>query len=143
MKEAGTPITIGAYEDDHSEAGSVPEEREPVCSEFSGPSGSVVKNPSASSGDAGGRGFSPWVGKTPPEEEMATHSSILAGKNPMDRGIWRATVHGVAKHQTQLGIHTHTVGRKRHELYGRIVRWGEILESLKEISPGCSLEGQF
>ena len=22
------------------------------------------------------------------EEEMATHSSILAGKNPMDRGAW-------------------------------------------------------
>ena len=23
-------------------------------------------------------------------------------ENPMDRGAWRATVHGVAKHQTQL-----------------------------------------
>ena len=28
---------------------------------------------------------------------MATHSSILAWKNPMDRGAWQATVHGVAK----------------------------------------------
>ena len=26
------------------------------------------------------------------EEEMATHSSILAWENPMDRGTWRATV---------------------------------------------------
>ena len=26
---------------------------------------------------------------------MATYSSILACKNPMDRGAWRATVHGV------------------------------------------------
>ena len=82
MKEAGTPITIGAYEDDHSEAGSVPEEREPVCSEFSGPSGSVVKNPSASSGDAGGRGFSPWVGKTPQRRKWQPTPVFLQGKIP-------------------------------------------------------------
>ena len=31
------------------------------------------------------------------EKEMATHSSILAWKNPVDRGAWRATVHGVTK----------------------------------------------
>ena len=30
------------------------------------------------------------------EKEMATHSSILAWRIPMDRGAWRATVHGVA-----------------------------------------------
>ena len=34
------------------------------------------------------------------EEEMATHSSILAWKNPMAGGAWRATVPGVAKSQT-------------------------------------------
>ena len=28
---------------------------------------------------------------------MATHSSILAWRIPMDRGAWRATVHGVAE----------------------------------------------
>ena len=38
----------------------------------------------------------------PLEEEMATHSSISWLENPMDRGAWRATVHGVAKSQTQL-----------------------------------------
>ena len=31
----------------------------------------------------------------PLEEGMATHSSILAWRIPMDRGAWRATVHGV------------------------------------------------
>jgi len=36
----------------------------------------------------------------PLEKEMATHSSILACRIPMDRGAWRATVHGVAKNQT-------------------------------------------
>ena len=38
----------------------------------------------------------------PLEEEMATYSSILAWKIPMDRGAWRATAHGVAKSQTRL-----------------------------------------
>ena len=31
---------------------------------------------------------------------MATHSSVLAWKNLMDRGAWGATVHGVAKSRT-------------------------------------------
>ena len=42
-----------------------------------------------------------WVrslgGEDPLEKEMATHSSLLAWKIPMDRGAWRAIVHGVAK----------------------------------------------
>ena len=33
----------------------------------------------------------------PLEKEMATHSSILAMGNSMDRGAWWATVHGVSK----------------------------------------------
>ena len=38
----------------------------------------------------------------PLEKEMATHSSILAWKNLMDRGAWWAAVHGVAKSWAQL-----------------------------------------
>ena len=34
------------------------------------------------------------------EENMATHSSILAWGIPLDRGAWWATVHGVAKSWT-------------------------------------------
>jgi len=45
-----------------------------------------------------------WLGsldwEDPLEEDMAAHSSILAWRIPMDRGDWRATVHGVAKNQT-------------------------------------------
>ena len=33
----------------------------------------------------------------PLEEEMATHSSILAWSIPTDRGTWWATVHGVER----------------------------------------------
>ena len=36
------------------------------------------------------------------EEGIATHSSILAWRIPMDRGTWWAIVHEVAKSQTQL-----------------------------------------
>ena len=36
----------------------------------------------------------------PLEKEVATHSSILARENPMDRGACWATVHGVTKSQT-------------------------------------------
>ena len=38
--------------------------------------------------------------KDPLEEAMATHSSILAWRIPMDRRAWRATVQGVAKSWT-------------------------------------------
>ena len=38
----------------------------------------------------------------PLEEGMATHSSILAWRIPMDRGTWQAIVHGVIKSQTRL-----------------------------------------
>ena len=36
------------------------------------------------------------------EKGMATHSSFLAWRIPMDRGAWWATVHGVAQSQTRL-----------------------------------------
>ena len=36
------------------------------------------------------------------EEGMATHSSILAWRIPMDRGAWWARVHGVTENQTRL-----------------------------------------
>ena len=39
----------------------------------------------------------------PLEKGMVIHSSILAWTIPMDRGAWRATVHGFANSQTQLG----------------------------------------
>ena len=38
----------------------------------------------------------------PLEEGMATHSSILAWRIPMDKGAWLVIVHGVTKSQTQL-----------------------------------------
>ena len=58
----------------------------------------VVKNPPASAGD-----IKTWVQSLGQEgtleEDMATHSSILAWRIPVDREAWWATVHGVTKSQ--------------------------------------------
>ena len=56
----------------------------------------MVKNLPASAGD-----LEMWVRSLGQEglleEGMATHSNILTWKDPMDRGVWWATVHGITK----------------------------------------------
>ena len=49
--------------------------------------------------------------KDPLEKEVATHSSILVWKNPMNRGAWQGTVHKVAKSWT-LSLQEHHVGNQ-------------------------------
>ena len=60
----------------------------------------------------------------PLEKEMATHSSILAWRIPMDRGAWWATVHGITKSGTGLSdfthTHTHTPPLSYPDLHSRI-----------------------
>ena len=58
----------------------------------------MVKNLTANAGDLRDTGSIPGLGRSP-EEGMATHSSILAWRIPIDRGDWWATVHEVAKYQ--------------------------------------------
>ena len=57
------------------------------------PGVSVVKNPPANAGDAGSI---PGLGKSPGEGNGNLLQCSCLG-NPMDRGAWIATVHGVAK----------------------------------------------
>ena len=61
----------------------------------------VLKNPPANAGEIR-RGIQSLSQEDPLEEGMATHSSILAWRIPLDRGAWWATVHRVAKSRTRL-----------------------------------------
>ena len=49
------------------------------------------------------------VWEDPLEESMATYSSILAWRIPMDRGAWRAAVHGIAESDTTEQLSTQHV----------------------------------
>ena len=79
------------------------------------PVGSVIKKPPANSGDAVDVGSIPGWGRSPRWGNGNPLQSSCLG-NPMDRGAWRATVHGVSKSQTLLSnwacvrvrAHTHT-----------------------------------
>ena len=61
----------------------------------------LVKNLTASAEDIKDMGSIPGSGRSL-EGGMATHSSILAWRIPMDRGAWQAAVHRVAQSRTQL-----------------------------------------
>ena len=66
------------------------------------PGGSVVKNPTVNAGDAGDVGSISGSGRCP-REEHGNPLEYSCLENPMDRGAWQVTVHGVAKNRTQLG----------------------------------------
>ena len=56
----------------------------------------------------------------PVEEGMATHSSVLAWRIPVDRGVWWATVHGVTNWVTK---HSYAVHMSLQDL-GIKLNWG-------------------
>ena len=62
------------------------------------PGGVVVKNPPPNAIDTGDAGLIPGLGRSPAEGNgNPLQYSCL--ENPMDRGAWWATVHGVTKSQ--------------------------------------------
>ena len=69
----------------------------------------VVKNPPVNAGNIRDVGSIPGLGRFPGGE----HGNLLQYsclENPMDRGAWQTTVHGVAKSHTQLKqLSTHTI----------------------------------
>ena len=62
------------------------------------PEGSDSKESACNAGD---QGLTPGS-ETSPEEENGYPLQYSCLENPMDRGVWQATVHGVAKNWTQL-----------------------------------------
>ena len=59
----------------------------------------VVKNPSANAGDVRDSGLIPGLGRFP-GEAYSNPLQYSCLENPMDRGDWQATVHGVTKSWT-------------------------------------------
>ena len=74
----------------------------------------VVKNPPANAEDAGAAGSIPGSGRSPGGGTCnPLQSSCL--ENPMDRGAWPATVHGVTKSRTWLSMHAGTFSLGFHD----------------------------
>ena len=70
----------------------------------------VVKNPPANIGGIKRWEFDPWVRKIPWRRACQPTPVFYSCLNPMDRGVWQATVHGITKSQTWLkwlSIHVH------------------------------------
>ena len=69
--------------------------------------GAVVKNLPANAGGTGDVGSIPGLRRSPGlgNGNPFKYSCL---ENPMDRGAWWATVHGVTKSQTRLNTYTHT-----------------------------------
>ena len=63
--------------------------------------GASVKNLLASAGDERDMGSIPGLGK-PSGEGNGNPLQYSCLENPIDRGVWRAMVHGVAKSRTRL-----------------------------------------
>ena len=67
----------------------------------------MVKNLLANAGAARDAGSIPGSGR-PPEGGNGNPLQSSCLENPKNRETWWATVHGVAKSQTRLSMHTHT-----------------------------------
>ena len=65
------------------------------------PRSSVGKESACNTGDTAMQSLIPQWGRSP-EEGNGNPLQFSCLENPMDRGAWQATVHGVTKSQTQL-----------------------------------------
>ena len=61
----------------------------------------MVKNPPANAGDSGDAGWIPGSGRSSGEGDGHPLQCSCLG-NPMDRGVWQATLHGIA--ESQIGL---------------------------------------
>ena len=76
------------------------------------PGGSDSKESACNAGDTGDMGLIPGWGRSP----GGGHGNPLQRsclENPMDRGSWRAMVHGVTKSRTGLSTHAGTTSDRK------------------------------
>ena len=102
------------------------------------PGGALVKNPPANAGDTRDVGLSPGLGRCPGVGNGNPLQYSCLGY-PMDRGAWRAIVHGVAeltewlKHVCHPGLSLRTLkSRYYFTLQVRKVRLREVGRLLKK-----------
>ena len=72
----------------------------------------VIKNPPPNAGGEKDMGLTPGSGRSPGRGN-GNQLQYSCLENPMDRGAWQATVHGVARSQTRpkrLSTHIHILG---------------------------------
>ena len=79
--------------------------------------------------NAGSLGSIPGLGRSPGRRP---HSSTLGLENPMDRGAWQASVHGVTKSRTQLS----SFHLRFCEFYFHAQKLFH-LQNLSTVSPSC------
>ena len=83
----------------------------------------VVKNPPANAGDTRNMGSIPGLGRSPGvgNSNPLQYSCL---RNPMDRGAWWVTVHGVAESDMTEHTHTHTHTHTKRNIN---TVWGRLL----------------
>ena len=123
----------------------------------------TVHDGKASVYNAGDQGSSPGLGRSPGEGN-GSPLQYYCLENPMDRGAWQVTVYGVAKSWTRLSDFTslwRSQGKNTEVVCHSLLQWTTFCQTLerllrvpwtakrsnqsilKEISPGCSLEGMM
>ena len=85
----------------------------------------------------------------PVEEGMATHSSILVWRIPIDRGAWWAIVHGIVESYTSERLSTHifiSIIIRAFYVLDIILGAGDKMVNRIDVEPEpnrvCSLQGQ-
>ena len=104
------------------------------------PDNSTGKESACNAGDAGDTGSSPGSGRF---SEKGNGSPLQSSylENPMDRGAWRATVHGVEKSRTWLSTHT---GARTHRSCPPETTCGgrsPVVHKTAELCTGSSTQG--
>ena len=98
----------------------------------------VVKNLPANAGNVRDLGSVPGWGKSP-GEGTGNPLQYPCLENPMDRGAWRATVHGCRKESGMIE-HTHTGGNRALTQSLHLISEPPAARGMPVQSPACSLE---
>ena len=95
------------------------------------PGGAVIKESACQCRGCRRHRFDPWVGKIPWRRKWQPTPLFLSGKS-INRGTWRATVHGIAKSQTDLAT------KQQHDHQGEFIQ-ASLTQVLRTIEASTSV----